>query len=51
MNLNIRSYKTVLKNTFYLSILEAVHVLIPFVALPYIIKTVGAENYGKVVFV
>ena len=46
----LTAYKTVLKNTFYLSILEAVHVLIPFVALPYIIKTVGAENYGKVVF-
>lgn len=46
----LSSYKKVLQNTFYLSILEAVHILIPFVALPYIIKTVGALNYGKVVF-
>ena len=42
------SYKTVLKNTIYLSLLEVVHILLPFIALPYIIKTVGAENYGKI---
>ena len=46
----IKAYKTILHNTLYLSILEAVHLLLPFVALPYIIKTVGAANYGKVVF-
>ena len=46
----IASYKTIAKNTFYLSLIEVVHLLMPFLALPYIIKTVGAENYGKIVF-
>lgn len=45
----ITSYKTIAQNTFYLSLIEVVHFIIPFLALPYIIKTVG-ENYGKIVF-
>ena len=46
----LSSYKLVLKNTFYLSLIEVVHLLMPFIALPYIIKTVGAANYGKIAF-
>lgn len=41
-------YKTVLSNTIYLSLINIVYLLMPFIALPYIIKTVGAENYGKI---
>lgn len=46
----IRNNKTILKNTGYLSIIEIIRLAMPFVALPYIIQTVGAENYGLAVF-
>ena len=46
----LKEYKLVGLNTVYLSIMEIIHLAMPFVALPYIIKTVGADNYGKVVF-
>lgn len=45
-----KEYKTVAVSTFYLSIIEGVRLLMPFIALPYIIGIVGAENYGKVIF-
>lgn len=44
----INTYKQVLKNTFYLSIIEVIGILIPFISLPYIIKVVGAANFGKI---
>ena len=46
----ISNYKNILKNTGYLSIIEMIRLAMPFVALPYIIQTVGAENYGMAVF-
>lgn len=46
----IRNNKTILKNTGYLSIIEIIRLAMPFIALPYIIQTVGAENYGLAVF-
>lgn len=45
-----KKYKTIAHNTAYLSILEVLKVVMPFLALPYIIKTVGTENYGLVAF-
>ena len=42
--------KTIAKNTFYLSIIEVVRLIMPFVALPYILKTIGTENYGIIAF-
>ena len=33
-------------NFVYLSILNALHVLLPLITLPYILKTVGKANYG-----
>lgn len=37
------------QNTGYLSIIEIFRLLMPFIALPYIIKTVGVTNYGSIV--
>ena len=34
----------------YLSVLEILKMVMPFVALPYLISTVGADKYGLVVF-
>lgn len=45
------SFKPVLKNAVYLGIIDAVSLLMTLLALPYIIKTVGADNYGLIVFV
>ena len=42
--------KTIAKNTGYLTIIECVRLFLPFVALPYIIRTIGAERYGMVAF-
>ena len=45
-----KKYKVILSNTAYLSVLEILKMVMPFVALPYLIQTVGTENYGIVVF-
>ena len=45
-----KKYKVILSNTAYLSVLEILKMVMPFVALPYIIRTVGTGNYGIVVF-
>ena len=42
--------KTIVQNTGYLTIIEFVHLLLPFVALPYVIRTIGVEKYGMVAF-
>lgn len=44
----LRNNKTIAKNTGYLTIIECVRIFMPFVALPYIIRTVGMEKYGMV---
>ena len=46
----ISSYKIILSNTVYLSLIEIIRLVLPFVALPYIYSIVGAERYGIVVF-
>lgn len=46
----IRNNITIVKNTGYLSIIEVIRIVMPFVALPYILRTVGAENYGIAIF-
>lgn len=46
----LQSYAIILKNSFYLSLMESVQLLLPFIALPYVIKTIGAYHYGKIVF-
>lgn len=46
----LRNNKVIAQNTGYLTIIECVRLFLPFVALPYIIRTVGAERYGMVAF-
>lgn len=43
-------YKVIIHNTTYLSVIEVLKLVMPFVALPYLISTVGADKYGLVVF-
>ena len=47
---SLDSYKVIFQNTFYLSIIEALRLIMPFIALPYIITTIGATNYGIIIF-
>lgn len=46
----IRNHKTIVKNTGYLSLIEIMRLILPFVALPYVIRTIGADKYGTIVF-
>lgn len=41
---------TLLKNIFYLSLIQGSSFLIPLVLLPYLIRVLGAEIYGKLIF-
>jgi len=47
----LNNYKIIIKNAGYLSALEIFKLIMPFVALPYIIRVVGGTNYGLIVFV
>ncbi|WP_195449277.1 oligosaccharide flippase family protein [Bacteroides nordii] len=46
----IHRNKQIIENTGYLSFIEGMRMALPFVALPYLIRTVGANNYGLVIF-
>ncbi len=46
----IKNNLKIVQNTGYLTIIEFVRLIMPFVALPYIIHTIGAERYGMVAF-
>lgn len=48
--LNNGTVKTLLGNFTYLSILEVVAVLFPLITYPYLIRVIGAEKYGIIVF-
>lgn len=43
--------KTLLGNFTYLSILEIIGILFPLLTYPYLIRIIGAEKYGVIVFV
>ena len=45
-----RNNKLIIQNAGYLSIIEVVRMVMPFVALPYVIATIGGEKYGLAVF-
>lgn len=47
---NNKTAKTLFANFTYLSILEIIGLLFPLISYPYVIRTVGADNYGVVVF-
>ena len=42
--------KTLLGNFTYLSLLEIIAVLFPLITYPYLIRVIGAEQYGIIVF-
>lgn len=46
----VKGNKGVISNAFFLSIIEVIRIAFPFITLPYVIKTVGASNYGTVAF-
>ncbi len=46
----IKNNNLIVKNTGYLTFIECIRLILPFVALPYIIRTVGIERYGMVAF-
>lgn len=39
-----------LKNLSYLSVLEGVNILVPFIVLPYLLHVLGKEIYGLIIF-
>lgn len=45
-----KQHKIVIENTLFLSVIEFVNMLVPILALPYVIKTIGKDNYGLVIF-
>ncbi len=45
----LHQYNNIIKNSFYLSIVYGIRLLLPFIAMPYIIRVCGAENYGKII--
>ncbi len=42
--------KKILKNVSYLSIFQVLNILIPIITIPYLLRTLGSETYGLVVF-
>lgn len=46
----IKNYKTIVSNTLYLSVIQIITLISPLVALPYVITTIGKDNYGLIVF-
>lgn len=49
MRLSLKSffeYKEVVLNFNYLALMEFVNMLVPFLVIPYLIETIGSENYG-----
>ena len=49
--LKLGSFGPVIKNASWLTLFEILRMVMPFIALPYIISVVGMENNGRVVFV
>ena len=43
-------YKNIIKNSLFLSIVDGVKLLLPFIAMPYIIRVCGVENFGRIIF-
>ena len=50
-NIHFGRFAPILKNASWLSVFEIMRMAMPFIALPYLFRTVGSENYGTVVFV
>lgn len=50
MRINISEYKQVILNFINLAFVQAANLLLPLITIPYVIKTVGFENFGLVAF-
>lgn len=46
----IKSNSLFIKNFTYLTLVEIINIIVPFITLPYLIVTLNKENYGLVVF-
>ncbi|MDR1602129.1 MAG: oligosaccharide flippase family protein [Tannerella sp.] len=47
--LSLGRYTLIAKNASYLTAFEIMRIIMPFIAMPYLIHTVGKEHYGAVV--
>ncbi len=47
----VKSQRQVLENFSYLGLVQLFNMLVPFITLPYLIKVLGLQNYGKIVLV
>ncbi|MCC8200116.1 MAG: oligosaccharide flippase family protein, partial [Tannerellaceae bacterium] len=45
------NYSLIIKNAGYLSVLEILKLIMPFIALPYLIRIIGGEKYGMIAFI
>lgn len=46
----IKNHKIIVQNAGYLTAVEVMRMLLPFIALPYVIHTIGGERYGTIAF-
>ncbi len=46
----INNYKLYIENFSYLSIIQILNMIFPIITYPYLIRTVGANNYGLVIY-
>ncbi|MHC0448117.1 oligosaccharide flippase family protein [Flavobacterium sp. 3-218] len=47
----ILNYQVILKNFSYLTVLQLFNIILPLVTYPYLIKVLGVEKYGTIVFI
>ena len=50
INQRYQNYHVMIKNFSYISILKSLSIILPLVTFPYLIKTLGAEKYGIVMW-
>ena len=46
----LKTNNNIFKNFTYLTLVEVINIVVPFITLPYLIVTLGKENYGLVIF-
>lgn len=45
-----KDYKKILTNYFYLTIIQALNYLLPFITFPYLVRVLGIEKFGLIAF-
>ena len=50
MKEQLKNHRTIVSNTFFLSVINIIRLLSPFIALPYVIRTIGSERFGEIAF-